>query len=129
MDGAEKAADSKKRISHTAISQEPVTTRELRAWYSFGVAMEGYAALAIASYFPILLEGLSASVAVVTDNISTPCDASVIGYDCSVNVCGTYIRTTSLVFYGTTVSVLCQFFVFTALGSLADHGYNLFFLT
>jgi hypothetical protein len=55
-------------ISPGKVSEPPVTNIELNAWYSFGFALEGinwlnpgYSALGISAYFPILMEGLSAS--------------------------------------------------------------------
>lgn len=108
--------------SDTTSILNPVTAAELKGWYSFGFATEGYAALAIAIFFPIILEGLAANVAVESLDHSVACNVSVPQYDCSLEIGSNYVPTTSLVFYATTISVLIQFIVFISLGALADHG-------
>ena len=99
-----------------------VTPQELRGWYSFQVGIEGYGALGLFVYFPILLESLAAHAAVDTHNHALPCDLTGKEYHCDVQIGSTFIPTTSLVFYATALSVLVQFLVFISLGALADHG-------
>ena len=74
------SSQNRHNLDHQPAQELPTTERELRGWYSFGFAVEGYSALAIAVYFPILLEGLAASVA--KDAITgLKCDTSTT-YDC-----------------------------------------------
>ncbi|KAI8905423.1 autophagy-related protein 22-like protein [Gorgonomyces haynaldii] len=101
---------------------EPTTQRELRGFYSFTVAMEGYGAMGIAILYPLLLEGLASQVGVELSNPKLPCDLNAVPKHCAVQIGGTLIPTDSIVFYSTTVSVLCQFVLFMSLGALADHG-------
>jgi UMF1 family MFS transporter len=102
------------------IDRSPITNEELRGWYSYGVAADGYSSF-IASFLPIVLKDLAANSAVERTNRSMKCDTSGTYY-CDVQLFGMYIDTSSLVLYATSISVLCQFILFASLGSLADFG-------
>jgi UMF1 family MFS transporter len=98
-----------------------VTAQELRGFYSFGWAAEGYSALALGVYFPIILEEFATNLAV--DHITNlPCVKSSSGYKCDIKILDYSINTTSVVFFGSGISVLIQLFLFISLGSIADHG-------
>ncbi|KAI8901892.1 autophagy-related protein 22-like protein [Globomyces pollinis-pini] len=97
------------------------TALELRAFYSFGT--EGYSALAIAVFFPIILQSLAAYEAVQTKDRSQPCKVEG-AYSCEVLIGSTYVDTSSLVLYATSISVFLQFILFSSLGSVADYGPN-----
>ncbi|KAI8915640.1 autophagy-related protein 22-like protein [Gorgonomyces haynaldii] len=105
-----------------AYESSPVTIAELRGWYSYGVAVEGYLILGLAIFFPILLEGLASAVAVETHNYALPCDTSVAGYDCSVQIGGSHVPTSSLVFWSSAISTIIQFFLYLSVSSFADYG-------
>ena len=75
-----------------------VTEEEVRGWYSFGVATEGLSSVAISIFYIILLENLASNVAFQNANPKLPCDVSVEGYSCSVNVFGFTTSTSSIVF-------------------------------
>ncbi|KAI8903858.1 autophagy-related protein 22-like protein [Gorgonomyces haynaldii] len=99
---------------------EPTSDLELKGWYSFGVAMEGFSVLGIGIYFPLVLEYLASTVAVDAQDHLKPC--SVETDNCVVRFGFAYVPTTSVFFYATTLSVFCQFLLFVSLSSLADHG-------
>ncbi|KAJ2991587.1 Autophagy protein 22, partial [Globomyces sp. JEL0801] len=87
------------------------TALELRAFYSFGVATEGYSALAIAVFFPIILQSLAAYEAVQTKDRSQPCKVEG-AYSCEVLIGSTYVDTSSLVLsdYGPNRKKFLMFF-------------------
>ena len=103
------------------LEQQPVTKKELWGFYGFGIACEGYAGVAIAVFYPFLLKKLTAENAFERDDHSIKCGA-VGEYQCDVKILNSYIDTSSLVLFATSLSVLMQFFLFITLGSLADHG-------
>jgi UMF1 family MFS transporter len=99
----------------------PVTKDEIRGFYSFGVAAEGFSAMVVSVFFPLILQSLAAEQAFDANDHSVKCNP-VGDYKCNVKLFGIYISTTSLVLYATSISVLIQFILFTTLGSLADYG-------
>jgi UMF1 family MFS transporter len=108
--------------------QDVVTKEELKGFYSFTVATEGYSAMALAVFFPLILKTLTAEVAFERNDHSIPCDTSSEVH-CDALFFGRYIDTSSAVLYSTSISVLLQFLLFTTLGilvlklgSLADYG-------
>ncbi|KAJ3254079.1 Autophagy protein 22 [Boothiomyces macroporosus] len=103
------------------LDHSPVETQERNGWYSFGVAAEGYSALATAVFFPLILNSLAEYNAYQNSDHTKPCNVSNTD-PCDVQIGSHYYDTSSLVFYATSISVLCQFFLFVSLGSLADHG-------
>ncbi|KAI8901890.1 autophagy-related protein 22-like protein [Globomyces pollinis-pini] len=99
------------------------TPLELKAWYSFGVAAEGFSAMAVSVFFPLILQSLAANEAFKSDNHKIKCNTTD-AYKCDVNIGGKYIDTSALVLYATTISVFIQFILFSILGSVADYGPN-----
>ncbi|KAH9263528.1 hypothetical protein BASA83_013084 [Batrachochytrium salamandrivorans] len=116
--------------SDCLMDTSPVTVRELRGWKIFGFATEGYSALAISVFFPIILEHLASSQGFETSSTKPgqgpllPCNISATSYSCSISINNSWVDTTSFVFYATTISVFIQFLLFINLGALADHGGN-----
>jgi UMF1 family MFS transporter len=103
--------------THDELRGVSITTDdELRGFYSFGIATEIYSYMALAVFFPIILDSMTTSVA----NLSHPCNSSERG--CTVPVFGLRISTTALVFYATAIAVFLQFIVYMSLGALADYG-------
>ncbi|KAI8852365.1 autophagy-related protein 22-like protein [Chytridium lagenaria] len=100
-----------------------VTPTELKAWYTFGFAAEGFSTLGVGVLIPLILESMASSSGYQTENKMLPCNRTELGYSCVVNVGGTWIDTTSFVFYSTTICTLLQLFVFIGCGALADHGH------
>jgi UMF1 family MFS transporter len=86
------------------------------------MAAEGFSAMAVAVFFPIILKGLSGNAAVEKLDHSIPCNTEG-RYYCDIQLWdGFYLDTSSIVLYATSISVLIQFILFTMLGSLADFG-------
>ncbi|KAI8896592.1 autophagy-related protein 22-like protein [Globomyces pollinis-pini] len=99
----------------------PVADLELKAWYSFAFAAEGYSVLANGVFFPIILQHMAAHSGVQHSNHSIPCITNE-AYSCDVKFYNYFIDTSSAVFFATTISVLIQFVLFISLGAIADHG-------
>ncbi|KAJ2992546.1 Autophagy protein 22 [Globomyces sp. JEL0801] len=72
------------------------TPLELKAWYSFGVAAEGFSAMAVSVFFPLILQSLAANEAFKSDNHKIKCNTTD-AYKCDVNIGGKYIDTSALV--------------------------------
>lgn len=104
------------------------TSRELSGFYAVSVGVEGYSAVAIAAFLPLVIQSLALGVAFKHENHSLPCQngtssSNNIGSACDVLLFGTiWIDTSALVLYSTSISVILQFILFITLGSLADYG-------
>ncbi|KAJ3321232.1 Autophagy protein 22 [Boothiomyces sp. JEL0866] len=105
------------------LDHSPVEESELKGWYSFGVAAEGYSAVGTAVFFPLILSSLAQFNAYQNTDHTKPCNVSNTD-PCDVLIGTHYYDTAAIVFYATSISVLCQFILFASLGSLADHGSN-----
>lgn len=79
--------------------------------------------MAVAVFFPIILQSLAAGEAFEKSNHEIKC-VTTAGYQCDIKVFGRYIDTSSAVLYATSFSVFIQFILFTTMGSLADYGPN-----
>jgi hypothetical protein len=121
-DDAEAEEEYEELLHYEGADTSPVTPRELAGWYFFSWAAEGYSALGTAVFFPIILQTLAAHSGFQAHDPSLPCDLSQERYECVVPVGPWMVSTTSFVFYSTTISVLIQFFLFIAMGALADYG-------
>jgi UMF1 family MFS transporter len=98
------------------------TQRELSGFYSISVGMEGYSAIGIAAFLPLIIQNLAANVAFTQHDHSFPCNTST-AYTCDVLVFNMWwIDTSAIVLYCTSISVILQFILFIALGALADYG-------
>ncbi|KAI8808826.1 autophagy-related protein 22-like protein [Cladochytrium replicatum] len=104
------------------IDKSPVTTREFTGWLMYGFASEGYSALGTAVMLPIILETMAAQSGVTTADYTKPCDLTMPGYSCVVQVGSVYVNTSSFVFYCTSISTVAQFILFVSISSFADHG-------
>ncbi|KAI8903861.1 autophagy-related protein 22-like protein [Gorgonomyces haynaldii] len=98
------------------------TVSEIRGWYSYGFAVEGYIIAGLAIFFPIINESLAAHNAVESKDFGVPCNTTQAGYDCQVPIGAIHVPTTTLVFFATSLSVFLQFFCFVTVSSFADYG-------
>ncbi|KAJ3132370.1 Autophagy protein 22 [Irineochytrium annulatum] len=108
-------------LAHADIDQTPLSKKELRAWYSYPFAAEGFGA-AGGVFIPIILQGMAANSAFERADPTKHCNTAVAGYDCLVRVLNLRITPTSFVLYSTTTSTLLQLLLYLSIGSLADHG-------
>lgn len=102
-----------------------VTLTELRGYYMFGFASEGYSGLSLVVLAPLIIRGLAADVGY--DNLSIPkyslpCNTSNSSYSCSVKIGSSYIDTGSFYYYVTSLCSVLQLFFLLGSGALADHG-------
>ena len=102
----------------------PVTSSELRGWYSFAVALDSVGHSGLLVFFPILLDEIGKRAGVMESDHTISCLNAAKEAKCVVQIGNAYFTPSSLVFYATSIAVLIQFFVFTSLGALADHGNN-----
>ncbi|KAJ3037953.1 Autophagy protein 22 [Rhizophlyctis rosea] len=89
----------------TSLDTTPVTPRELKGWYLFGFASQGYTGLVLSVFSPIILQSLAANAGFDSKDRTTPCNVSDDGYD-----------------YATTIATLAQAILFISMGALADYG-------
>ncbi|PKC17920.1 MFS general substrate transporter, partial [Rhizophagus irregularis] len=90
--------------------KEPLTTKELRGWYSY-------------IFIPVVLENLAGKAGYELDLV-TPCNTTVKNYKCVVKFGTEYVDTSSYSLYIIALSVLFQCFLFIGGSALADHGAN-----
>ncbi|KAJ3296176.1 Autophagy protein 22 [Borealophlyctis nickersoniae] len=105
-----------------SVDTSTVTPRELKGWWLFGFAAQGFTGLALDVFSPIILQSLAAYAGYESKDRTTPCNPDNEGYDCGVYVGSLWVNTTSLVLYAKTLATLTQAFVFISLGALADYG-------
>ncbi|CAG8475853.1 8200_t:CDS:2 [Dentiscutata erythropus] len=99
----------------------PVTPKELRGWYLYNLACEVYYVAAITVFVPVMLEYLAGGAGFELDHV-TPCNTSQINYTCDVKFGPIFVDTASYSLYIISISVFLQAIIYTAFGSLADHG-------
>ncbi|KAI8903862.1 vacuole effluxer Atg22 like-domain-containing protein [Gorgonomyces haynaldii] len=102
----------------------PTTPEELRGWYSLNCAVNGFSAVSLAVFMPLVTESFATSVAVQTQNWSLKCDTSIEGYDCMMPVGGGWYNTTDFVKYCHTFAVFIELVLFLPIGTWADFGNN-----
>ncbi|KAF2643756.1 autophagy-related protein-like protein 22 [Massarina eburnea CBS 473.64] len=116
----------------------PTTTRELNGWYSYAIAAEVFAVVAVGLFLPVTLEQLPRERGVLFSDREKPCVAppvgsgnpgephrlSVRGNDeqCIVSFLGREVTTTSFAMYTTSAAVLVQAVTLICFSSFADHG-------
>ncbi|RKP10095.1 autophagy-related protein 22-like protein [Thamnocephalis sphaerospora] len=99
----------------------PVSRRELWGFYAYSAASEPYSAVLMTVFLPVILESLATSNGYQLDR-ETPCDSSVPGYQCVLQIGSLWVDTTSFPLYVTSLGVIIQAFLFVSMGALADHG-------
>ncbi|CAH1765312.1 7264_t:CDS:2 [Entrophospora sp. SA101] len=108
---------------------EPVTPRELKAWYLQNMAIEPYGVAAISILTPLILESYASQTGFKASDINIPCDVTEPNYNCITKFGSGYVNTESYSFYVLAISVVLQAFVFISCGALADYGtVNVFLL-
>lgn len=114
----------------------PTSERELRGFYSYGIAAEVFAVVGVGAFLPITLEQLARENGVLYSDRSTPCvappgsktllaRAADGGRDpdqCLIHLFGTDITTASFAMYTFSAAVLCQAIVLVSFSSFADYG-------
>nr|CAG8609878.1 11165_t:CDS:2 [Entrophospora candida] len=101
---------------------EPVTPRELKAWYLQNMAIEPYGVAAISILTPLILESYASQTGFKASDINIPCDVTEPNYNCITKFGSGYVNTESYSFYVLAISVVLQAFVFISCGALADYG-------
>lgn len=126
----------------------PTSDREIRGWYSYGIAAEVFAVVGVGSFLPITLEQLARERGVLRSDGVTSCIAkprnpvarqetarlwsSLFSRDlvkreslpCVIHLFGKVINTSSFTLYTFSLATLCQAFALVSLSAIADHGGN-----
>ncbi|KAJ1948482.1 Autophagy protein 22, partial [Linderina macrospora] len=102
---------------------EPLTRKEMWAWYIYGVATEPFNTSIIGLYMSTALSLMAAMEGYELDHV-TPCDYNATNYTCDYKWAGRWMDTTSFPLYMTTIASLIQAVLYIALGTLADHSSN-----
>ncbi|KAL8828212.1 MAG: hypothetical protein Q9191_002720 [Dirinaria sp. TL-2023a] len=113
------------------------STKELRGWFSYGMAAEIFAVCGIGSFLPVTLEQLARERGVLWSDKTTSCVTSVKDPEkvralrhslvkrddsqCIVQPFGKEITTASFAMYTFSLAVLVQAAVLVSLSSFADH--------
>ncbi|KAF7192603.1 Autophagy-related protein [Pseudocercospora fuligena] len=121
----------------------PTTERELRGWYSTGLAAEIFAVCGVGSFAPVTLEQLARERGVLRSDGSTPCIApkaeSIAGHlvrflaravrrdddektQCIVRPFGRDMATASFAMYTFSAAVFIQALVLISFSPVADYG-------
>lgn len=120
----------------------PTTERELRGWYSTGLAAEIFAVCGVGSFAPVTLEQLARESGVLRSDGTTPCiqpkNASVgrlagritrgiVQRDdedsqCIVRPFGRDMATSSFAMYTFSIAVFVQALVLISFSPVADYG-------
>ncbi|KAI5273422.1 MFS general substrate transporter [Aureobasidium subglaciale] len=121
----------------------PTSDRELKGWYSYGLAAEIFAVAGVGSFLPVTLEQLAKERGVLRSDQATPCvkPKSVAAEtqrlllravtraateknegQCVVQPFGKDISTASFAMYTFSIAVLVQAIVLISFSSFADHG-------
>ncbi|KAK5104263.1 hypothetical protein LTS08_002150 [Lithohypha guttulata] len=116
----------------------PTTEREIRGFYSYGIAAEVFAVVGVGAFLPVTLEQLARENGVLFSDKSTPCvlpkvsqafsarasDSTRDPDQCLIHLLGTDTTTASFAMYTFSLAVLCQALVLISFSSFADHGDN-----
>ncbi|KAJ3416273.1 Autophagy protein 22, partial [Chytridiales sp. JEL 0842] len=100
----------------------PLTPLELRSYYLFGFASEGYTGVLTTMFAPLIIESLASSVAVSATDPSKKCNKTQTDEVCVIRLGSWGVTTASVFLYCTAVAVLLEVGVYVALGALADYG-------
>ncbi|RDL31761.1 Autophagy-related protein [Venustampulla echinocandica] len=115
----------------------PTTSRELRGFYTYGVAAEVFAVCGVGSFLPVTLEQLARERGVLWSDKTTSCVAEKTGStvarllaraseqqnnQCVVHVLGAEITTSSFAMYTFSLAVFVQALALVSFSSVADHG-------
>ncbi|KAG9923211.1 MFS general substrate transporter, partial [Aureobasidium melanogenum] len=121
----------------------PTSDRELKGWYSYGLAAEIFAVAGVGSFLPVTLEQLAKERGVLRSDHVTPCvkPKSAVAEtshlllravsratndknesQCVVQPFGKDISTASFAMYTFSIAVLVQAIVLISFSSVADHG-------
>ncbi|KAI5210349.1 hypothetical protein AUEXF2481DRAFT_25046 [Aureobasidium subglaciale EXF-2481] len=121
----------------------PTSDRELKGWYSYGLAAEIFAVAGVGSFLPVTLEQLAKERGVLRSDHVTPCVKSKSAAaetqhlllravtraatekneaQCVVQPFGKDISTASFAMYTFSIAVLVQAIVLISFSSFADHG-------
>ncbi|KAJ3275199.1 Autophagy protein 22 [Terramyces sp. JEL0728] len=114
------SSDSIKTTSET-LTNESITLvqdAEIKGWYSYAFASEGYSTL-LSTFYPIVLQQLYFDQGRDHSNHDLPCTT---GNSCDVYLFG-WMDTTTLVYYATTTSVLLMLVVYILLGPIGDYSF------
>ncbi|OAL42536.1 autophagy-related protein 22-2 [Pyrenochaeta sp. DS3sAY3a] len=109
--------------------------RELRGWYSYGLAAEVFTVCGVGSFLPMTLEQLAREVGVLHSDKSTPCvqphppspSHSLARSDenqCIVDLFGYELNTSSFTLYSFSLAIIVQTLVLISIGAIADYGTN-----
>lgn len=120
--------------------RRPTSTKELWGWFSYGVAAESFAIVAVGSFIPVFLEQLARERGFLRSDPSVPCSAAAAAppsqqhapvrddgaagesNQCIVRVFGSEINTASFSLYTSSIAVFVQALLFVTLSAIADHG-------
>ncbi|KAL8787410.1 MAG: hypothetical protein Q9195_007785 [Heterodermia aff. obscurata] len=118
----------------------PTTERELRGWFSCGLAAEIFAVCGVGSFLPVTLEQLARERGVLFSDRSTLCvekpseDAATMvqsykkaihsrdNIQCVVRPFGKDMTTASFAMYTFSIAVIVQALCLVSFSSFADHG-------
>ncbi|RIA91062.1 vacuole effluxer Atg22 like-domain-containing protein [Glomus cerebriforme] len=101
--------------------KEPLSSNELKGWYTYNFACAVYDIAVIALFIPVVLENLATKAGYELDHV-TPCNTTVANYKCVVKFGNGYADTKSYSFYMVALSILLQCILLISSSSLADHG-------
>lgn len=116
--------------------KSPTTEREIRGFYSYGIAAEVFAVVGVGAFLPVTLEQLARENGVLFSDKSTPCvlpkasqslparasDSARDPDQCLIHLFGTDTTTASFAMYTFSLAVLCQALVLISFSSFADYG-------
>jgi UMF1 family MFS transporter len=127
---------SRRRARYIDEDTSPTTERELRGWYSYGVAAEVFAVAGLGSFLPVTLEQLARERGVLKGDGITSCTTGSTAAKrhlamraddaadnaCVVNILGAKINTSSFALYTFSLAVGVQALVLISISAIADHG-------
>jgi len=134
MDSATPSLRAKR---YEAEDTTPTTEKELRGWYSYGIAAEVFAVCGVGSFLPVTLEQLARETGVLRSDRVTPCvtysssaasrllgrAADHQGNDqCLIHIFGSDVSTGSFAMYTFSIGVFVQALVLVSFSAFADHG-------
>ncbi|KAI9732951.1 MAG: Autophagy protein 22 [Claussenomyces sp. TS43310] len=125
----------------------PTSERELRGWYTYGLAAEVFAVCGVGSFLPITLEQLARGRGVLLADGVTACvpeatanagagnstlvrslflrdETQPVDDTCVIHLFGAQINTASFAMYTFSLAVLCQALIVVSFSSMADYGNN-----
>lgn len=125
--------------SYPEEDQTPTSKREINAFYSYSVAAEVFAVVAVGSFLPVTLEQLARENGVLFSDRSIACvgsSSSTLQHtagaalanstrdpdQCIVHIFGTDVTTASFAMYTFSLAVLCQAIMLVSISLFADYG-------